>query len=756
VTTEPSSLEGRGLSSLPVLLAAALSSTAAANSQTEGPPHITVPRIARPPQRADFERMPVGEAPHGMLKVEGFVQRFPNDGQAVSERTIVYVGYDPEYLYVVFVCFDREVEKIGAHLLPRDAFPNDEDTVAVHIDTFRDLKHAYGFQVNAYGVQTDGTYTEGQGWDLSWDAVWRSEAMRTDQGYVVLFSIPFKSLRFPSSNRQEWGIFFYRAIARRNEQVYWPACSTRFAARFPQAGILDGIEDVSPGRNLQANPYVASRSFRTLDVRPDAASYVSKSADTSVGLDGKAVVHDSIVLDGTVNPDFSQIESDQPQITVNRPFEVFFPEKRPFFLENATYFNTPIQLLFTRRIADPMLGGRATGRFGQYALGAMVVDDRAAASSNGSRAWFATARLLRDIGSESFVGMFVSDRENGATPNRIASVDGRLKIGANWFAAGQAAWSHTEHLTPNDAAGTAVFASLVGSGRRFNYELDYNDRSPAFRAPDGFIPRVDYRSIDQTYSFRQRPPEGALQAWGPDVVVNRTWDFAGHPLDWSVTPRWEFQWPGTTTLDIYYTAARQTLRPGEVLTPSRIEADTSRMGLSFTSAILPRLIGTATFFAGRAPNIEPAVEGPPTAGNIVDATATGTLRLSHAVMVDLSYLLDTLHDAKTGAPVYVNTITRVRIGDQFTRALALRAIVQYNSLSTSPSETRLEPGRNLNIDLLFSYLASPGTAVYVGANYNLADVDPALIQTPAGLLRSTTLQNTGWQVFTKLSYLLRR
>ena len=733
-----------------VLGAAAIAASAAgAGAQSVEPPRITIPRVTRPPERADFERMEVADAPLGMRRVEGFVQRFPDDGQAVSERTIVYVGYDPQFFYAAFLCFDSQVDRIGAHLLPRDAFPNDEDTVAIHIDTFRDLKHAYGFQVNAYGVQTEGTYTEGQGWDLSWDTVWQSEATRTPNGYVVLFKIPFKSLRFPATEAQQWGLFFYRAVARKNEQVYWPACSTRLAARFRQAAIADGIDHVSPGRNLQAIPYVASRSFHALDVAPDgAASFVSKKADAAIGVDAKAVVRDSIVLDGTVNPDFSQVESDQPQITVNKPFEVFFPEKRPFFLENANYFATPIQLLFTRRIADPMAGGRATGRAGPYAIGAMVVDDEAPAS----RTWLSVARVIRDVGRESYVGAFVSDREaGGIASNTVAAVDGRLKIGANWFATGQGV------ATESGEAGRALFASLAGAGRRFNYELDYNDRSASFHAIDGFVPRVDIRSIDQTYSFRARPSGRTLQAWGPDVVVNRTWDYEGRPLDWSATPRIEFQWPGTTTLDVYYTAARQSLRPSEVPAVSATQdSDVSRGGITFTSSILPRVVGLATFFAGNAPNITTAAGPRAPAGRIVDATAAVTGRVSPSLMVDVSYLIDRLRDVESGQPVYTNAITRVRLNEQFTRAFALRAIVQYNDLTADALRSSLEPSRNLNYDILLTYLTSPGTAIYIGANDNLADIDPRLLATPAGLLRSPALHNTGWQVFTKMSYLFRR
>jgi Domain of unknown function (DUF5916)/Carbohydrate family 9 binding domain-like len=743
-----------------LLAAASAASPALAAAQPIDVPRLVVPRVTSAPQRADFESMEVRDAPFGMRRVEGFVQRFPNDGAAVSERTIVYVGYDPEFLYVVFLCFDRDIDRIGAHMLPRDAFPNDEDTVAVHIDTFRDLKHAYGFQVNAYGVQTDGTYTEGQGWDLSWDTVWQSEATPTKAGYVVLFRIPFKSLRFPATDGQQWGIFFYRAIARRSEQVYWPACSTRVAARFRQAAIVDGIEHVSPGRNLQAIPYAAARSFRALDASAGAPpSFVSRAADGAFGVDLKSVVHDSLVVDATVNPDFSQVESDLPQITVNRPFEVFFPEKRPFFLENATYFATPIQLLFTRRIADPAIGGRATGRVGRYAIGAMIVDDNAPVASPGAddRAWFGVARLIRDVGRESYVGAFVSERRGGSIGNDVAAVDGRLKLGANWFAAGQTAVTGSRAGAAAARPGSAVFASLVGSGRRFNYQLDYNDRSAGFAVAEGFIPRVDIRSVDQTYAFRARPSHRTLQAWGPDVVVERTWDASGQPLDWSVTPRFELQWPGTTILDVSYTAARQTLRPSEVATatvPQR--ADVSRIGATFSSAILPRLIGSASLFAGAAPNIAPARGLPIADERIADATASATVRLTDSLMLDVSYLFDRLLDDESRQRIYGNGITRVRLGEQFTRALAVRAIVEYTQLGVDAERSSLRSSRNLDYDLLLTYVTTPGTAIYLGANYNLADIDSRLLPVDGGLLRSAALTNTGWQVFTKVSYLFRR
>ena len=170
--------------------------------------------------------------------------------------------------------------------------------------------------------------------------------------------------------------------------------------------------------------------------------------------------------------------ADQPQITVNKPFEVFFPEKRPFFLENTAYFNTPIQLLFTRRIADPLVGGRATGRAGAYSAGGMVVDDRSPFDGGaGDAAQLSVVRVMRDVGRESYVGAFASRRTVGGRDNEenlIGALDGRWKLARNWFATGQAAISEQ---------GTAWYGSLAGAGRRFNYQRGAERAAPHAAQP---------------------------------------------------------------------------------------------------------------------------------------------------------------------------------------------------------------------------------------------------------------------------------
>ena len=251
-------------------------------------------------------------------------------------------------------------------------------------DTFHDRRRAYEFQTTPLGVQWDAIYTEasrdetGGNWDTSWDTVWDSRGKVTSRGFVVWMSIPFKSLRFPATKQQEWGIILYRGIVRKNEDSFWPEISSRVEGRLGQAATLYGLEGISPGRSIELIPYGIMRGFRSLDTRdPYNPFFQSAEAQGQAGMDAKFVIHDHFVLDLTANPDFSQVESEDPQITVNQRFEVYFPEKRPFFLENEDYFRTPFDLFFTRNIQDPSAGIRLTGKEGPYSVGLMTSDDRA-------------------------------------------------------------------------------------------------------------------------------------------------------------------------------------------------------------------------------------------------------------------------------------------------------------------------------------------------------------------------------------------
>src|SRR5881392_2273113 len=352
----------------PLLFAALLLASEPLRAQTPGA-SLVAQRVDQPPKLEDFL---APEPPAGGVHVSDFRQREPGDGVPVSVPTTAYVSYDDANLYVVFVCRD-DPAKIRAGLTKREEISVD-DGVAVYLDTFRDRKRGYLFQANPQGVQLDGIVTEGQDDDYSFDAVWQSDGRLTADGYVVRIAIPFRSLRFPRTPVQSWGIALARFVRRSNEEAYWPLVTKRLAGFVPQFGVLEQLRDISPGRNVQAIPYGAFTGARFLDTEVPAFRHAS---DRRLGLDLKTVVRDAVTLDGTVNPDFSQVESDEPQVTINERFEVFFPEKRPFFIENAGYFQTPVNLFFSRRISDPGAGVRLTGKAGRWGIGAIGIDDRA-------------------------------------------------------------------------------------------------------------------------------------------------------------------------------------------------------------------------------------------------------------------------------------------------------------------------------------------------------------------------------------------
>ena len=225
---------------------------------------ITVPRVDRAPTLDDFAEMqPNGEMSGRLARIERFVQREPADGQPASQRTEVYLGYDEKNLYVIFVCFDQEPQKIRARLTARERITGD-DLVEVWLDTFADQRRGYIFAANPLGIQWDGLFTEAQQFDDSFDTLWHSRGRLTDSGYVVWMAIPFRSLRFSDSPRQTWGVLLNRIVSRASESSFWPRVSSRIEGFFNQAARLEGMEKISPGRNVQLIPYGAFRAFRAL------------------------------------------------------------------------------------------------------------------------------------------------------------------------------------------------------------------------------------------------------------------------------------------------------------------------------------------------------------------------------------------------------------------------------------------------------------------------------------------------------------
>jgi hypothetical protein len=797
-----------------------------------------IPRLARAPVLEDFLAMePQGEAALQMAKVTGFVQRNPHDGEKVTEPTAAYLGYDQKNLYVVFVCFD-DPRKVRARMSSREDI-YDDDQVEIMLDTFHDRRRAYAFQTTPLGVQWDAIWSEATrdevsgNFDTSFDTVWDSQGKVTSQGFVVLMAIPFKSLRFPSTKDQAWGIILYRGIVRKNEDAFWPQISYKVAGRLGQAATLYGLEGISPGRSIELIPYGIMRGFRALDQRDPYNPYFQNAvAQGQTGMDAKFVIRDHFVLDMTANPDFSQVESEDPQITVNQRFEVYFPEKRPFFLENEDYFRTPFDLFFTRNIQDPSAGIRLTGKEGPYSVGLMATDDRGPGlavpsfcpptspicsdSLSGIRSYFTIARVSRDIFKQSSVGAIYTDWECPATGefNRVGGVDTRLKFNANWTLEGQAvvSSSNLQGLNTSDLestceyglfpfssgntghqnyyAGPADKLDLKRDGLHFSYEGIYDDISPGFVTVPGFVNRVDIRELDQTVNYRFRPKKGWIVDWGPSLNQHYTFDHEGNRLDTDYDPYLAIQGRGQTFIYLFpYEELRERLRPQDFcflgfscqpMIPNQDYHEHSS-GASVLTSVLPKVTLGASYHWGDGANFVASPGAPPPLNMPFLAhqdTATGTLTLRpmKPLKIENTYLFERLQARDgtyllarsqipgVGKGIFNDHIVRSQWNWQFTPQLSLRLILQYNALlANTPGNTiypytSLPTEKEFNADFLLTYLVHPGTAIYLGYNSDLQNLNHSLELDPAGLAGRYTAKgyiNDSRQLFLKVSYQFR-
>ena len=730
---------------------AVLQSDAGPGSRT-----LTIPRVLRRPKLEDFLN---GENSNNSVVVTDFRQRDPGDGVPASQKTSAFLSYDDKNLYVVFVCQDDPDQVRGRMSKREDA--SEDDSVTLYLDTFHDGQRAYYFSTNPLGIQTDGVLT-GSNSDGRFDTLWSSEGRVTTDGYIVLLSVPFKSLRFSNESTQTWGIALRRYIARNSETAFWPFITRRQKSQTQQFAVAEGISDISTGRNLQLIPYAAYTNARILD--PGVPRYETQS-ESRAGLDAKMVFGSSLTLDFTANPDFSQVETDDPQVTVNRRFEVFFPEKRPFFLDNIGYFETPLNLLFTRRIADPEFGARLTGKVGRWNIGFLGMDDRAPGkqvgtqnSLYGQRALVGAVRIQRELGKDSDFGFLTTERRFGSSENRVSSIDTKIQLSPTWYFNGQAAYSADRRDNGNSdivrSEGPAYSAQLTYSGRNFSYGASYKDISPSFRAPLGFVPRLDIRSGNQDASYYFRPENSKIYSFGPSVNFGANWDYAGRLLDKysSVDYRMDFAGPvgfAITRYDAYESYLTQGFRYGTT-------------SGSFYANWLKRLSFYGSYGIGTGVNYSTPQGMEPFVGNVQNGSIGFTWRPEKRMSFEEYYYFSNLRAPRGLAGfgelqpgVFTSHIARSKVNFQFTRALSVRAIVDYYFLAPNTALFDSDRYKQLSGDVLLTYMLHPGTALYVGYNSRFENLGTNPDGSP-GLQRSgPPIYPGNSQFFAKLSYLFR-
>ncbi len=731
---------------------------------------FTIPRIEAEPEFEDFAGMqPATSLARSMSMASNFVQREPDDGDPATERTEVYVGYDSEHLYAIFLAFDSSPDQIRANLSSRENIDGD-DFVGLTVDTFNDQRAAFSFRTTPLGIQWDARWTEGSsrrgGFDTTLEAVWDSEGQLTDQGYMAKMAIPLRSLRFPDTENQLWRVQFEREIPRLAETTFWPRYSIDIEGRLNQTALMSGINNVSPGNNFQLIPFLFAREVDALDRNATGGPKFDTSSEQDVGLDAKFVFNDSMVLDLTLNPDFSQVESDEPQVTVNQRFEVQFPERRPFFVENADFFATDSDLVFTRRIVDPEGGLRFTGRAGNYGFGTILINDEAPGLNradtdplSGEKANIAIVRAFRDISDQDRVGFLFTDREFGDGYNRVASIDGRFRFDNNWTTQVQFVGTDSEPALGGDStSGYQRNIQVNRTGRMLNTHTHFIETTSDFRAELGFANRFfrpDTSGLHNRVALNFFPDNPNINSWNVTAFGVYLEDNDDTRIYTQLGPSVGVNFD-TTRIGASWTDYTEILQPGDYpgLLTTRVY-DYDDWQVNFSNNTLESLEFDVSYRAGTTLNLVPPVGMLPNVADTFRFDAELLWRPIDQLRVANTYLLTELETRSGGSKVFTNEIFRSNWNYQFNREMSLRFIAQYEHTDAGPA-TRLTDSENLNFDLLLRYVINPWSAFYIGYNTNQSNFDIVEMEGQRELIVANDLRRDGDQIFVKFSYLFQR
>lgn len=655
---------------------------------------------------------------------------FPGDNAPAPVETEVRVLYDDENLFLGFLARDPDPEAIRANLADRDT-PVQDDHVGFMVDPFNDERRGFQFRINPLGVQMDAIFSENEGYeDFSWDAIWDSDGKITEEGYVVEVAIPFKSLRFPrSAEPQVWGFMAFRSYPRdvRHRMRSHPTDRNR-ACLLCQMNKMEGIQGVDPGRNVEVTPTLTA--VRT-DTRPDwpSGSWENGDGDYDPGVSARWSMTPNLVFNGAVNPDFSQVEADVAQLEVNNRFALFYPERRPFFLEGADFFLTPLNVIFTRTVADPRAGAKVTGKEGANAVGFFLTQDRVnnliLPANQGSQSAFldedVTAgvfRYRRDVGEGSTVGGLVTVREGKDYHNRVVGADAFIRLSQTNTIQGQFLRSDTEYPTqivqdfgqkPEPFQGNALFLQFLHRSRDWMAVVNAKQLDPDFRSDAGFIPRVDTRSGD---ILLQRT------WWAPDpgrwysflnagILVARTDNLDGDLTDERIQFNGGYSGPMQSTVNVAVARRKELYAETlfEDLDAAFIGFEIRPSGLA-TLGFGTELSKTIDYLAGEA-------------GTQITAGPRAELKLGRHLNLELRHSFRRLE--RDGEWAFIANLPQIRAVYNFNVRTFFRAIVQYQNIERNPENYDVavsRESRSFFTQLLFSYKVNPQTVVFLGYSDN--------------------------------------
>ena len=532
---------------------------------------------------------------HLAMPITGFRQREPFEGQPATESTEVRVLYTHNDIYFGIACHDSTPHAVIASQLRRDVSQEFDDYFEIVIDSRRDRRNAYVFQINPLGTQRDGLlsdqpdqFFDTQDGDPGWDGVWTSDARIIDDGWTATVAIPFSTLNFMRSQDVVWGLNFKRFIRRKNEEDLWSGWKRTFGiAKISESGELQGISDIGSGRLFIVKPYVLG-GFSHLP--PDAVISGLKPGTTPLytgGLDIKYGLRSNLVANLTGNTDFADTDVDVQQFNLT-PYKLFYPEKRQFFLENANVFNFPMsigesadQLFFSRQIGiDPVTGqevpvnggGRVTGQLAGFELGVMDVSTRS--SGPNPYANYAVARVKRSIGeSGSYLGVMGIDKRFGnpaGNYNQTEGADGKLVLFKDLALSGYMAQTRSPayylcSLNPGDCSSgqTSLGASVIYRSNWLDFFGEHRKIGSNFNPAVGFLERTDCVCDYADANIKVRPKALSLRELNFESFLVHDPDTHGNvqTQEWQATFRAEFQNGSYTDDDIVDAFAQRLTEP---------------------------------------------------------------------------------------------------------------------------------------------------------------------------------------------------
>jgi hypothetical protein len=632
--------------------------------------------------------------------VTGFKTFHPDYEIDMAEKTIVYMAYDKENLYFAFKCFDSQPDKIKASIARRDTIRPD-DWVCINLDSFNDQQSLYAFYINPLGIQTDSRYSGGQE-DFSQDFVFYSAGRIDEEGYVVEVQLPFKSLRFSNKKTVEMGVIFERRINRESTHGTYPALSPEKGMFFltqMQPMVLEDIQhytlfELLPAITLNQRQYAEEGGLNITDRFSDL------SLTTKYGITSK------LILDATYNPDFSQVESDAGQVDVNLRYDLYFPEKRPFFLEGMENFNiggsssfdTLRAMVYTRKIIDPLAGAKLTGKIGSNNTIAAIfsLDESLRYSGDvdttGKYALFSILRYKRALSEDSYVGAFFTSRDLKNHFNRVIGPDGQIRLNPSSILGFHLFCSQTQITGESEKFdGHALGVDYLYQTRNLDINLGVQDISRHFNTETGYITRTGLTRIGGFITPKLYPNSKTIQRIDPSFFSAQTKDRFSNIWETQNTFMLNFFLPRSTKLALSADYSTEVYLDEKFNTSGWSIAGTSQLTKQFYLKLNFRN-GKAIYYS------EDPFQGRGTqAGGEIIFQPSEKISLS----LNLAYA-DFFRNADS-VKAYDYTILRTRLTYQMNKYLTFRGVVEYNDYN-----------KTLLTDFLVSFLYIPGTVIHLG------------------------------------------